>query len=117
MRFARWLLRLVRGLTGHSTGSIDPPASARRARWTRPRITLTEWRSDDPPASLRWKACHPRTVAIFKADMTCERGHAVSLRAHRISSDGTVHPSVVCLVPGCDFHDFVKLEGWSAGAI
>jgi hypothetical protein len=33
---------------------------------------------------------------------------------HEIAVDGTVSPSVVC--PNCDFHDFVKLEGWAPNA-
>jgi hypothetical protein len=34
------------------------------------------------------------------------------LRNHRIASDGAVSPSVVCPNPQCDFHEFVRLEGW-----
>lgn len=117
MRLARWLLRSLRVLTRSSAPSSSPPPPERWIRWTRPRVSLRQWRSDDPPAPLTWKACHPQTVAIFKAEMTCERGHSVSLRAHAIASDGTVNPSVVCLSPNCDFHYFVKLEGWTAGAI
>lgn len=35
---------------------------------------------------------------------------------HSIASDGTVTPSVVCPVIGCDFHEYVRLEGWESAA-
>lgn len=38
-------------------------------------------------------------------------GQAAGL-SHEIKSDGIVHPSVVCPYEGCNFHDFIKLEGW-----
>jgi hypothetical protein len=66
---------------------------------------------------MMWKDCNPRTRAVFKAELTCSGGHGVSLRTHSIAPDGTVRPSVVCMAPGCAFHDFVRLEGWSAGAL
>lgn len=68
-----------------------------------------------PP--LTWKECHPRTRAIFKAELTCSHGHIISLRSHSIAADGRVRPSVICMSPGCDFHDVVTLEGWTAGVV
>lgn len=75
------------------------------------------WGEAGSPPPLMWKDCHPRTRATFKAELTCSRGHSVSLRGHSIAADGTVSPSVVCLAPGCDFHDFVRLEGWHSGPL
>ena len=47
--------------------------------------------------------------------LRCPRGHVASLD-HDIAADGAVSPSAVC--PGdrmpCDFHEFIRLEGWSA---
>jgi hypothetical protein len=46
-------------------------------------------------------------------------GHYLSIHKHVVDPDGTVHgppgenSSVVCPVPGCGWHEFVKLEGWS----
>jgi len=64
-----------------------------------------------------WKECHARARATFKAELTCSNGHAVSLRGHHIDEDGAVSPSVVCRAVGCDFHDWVRLDAWSAGEV
>lgn len=85
--------------------------------WTRTVVSLRRWTGPDRPPPLIWKDCHPRTRAAFKAELTCSNGHGVSLRSHAIASDGRVSPSVVCLAPNCGFHEFVRLEGWSAGAL
>jgi hypothetical protein len=42
----------------------------------------------------------------------CPNGHIASLTDHDIKDDGAVSPSVVCPHEGCDFHEFIKLEGW-----
>lgn len=96
---------------------ISRVGPAQRSGWSRPVLKLERWTGQDRPPSLMWKDCHPRTRATFKAEVTCSNGHGVSLRGHSISADGSVSPSVVCLVPGCDFHDFVRLDGWSAGPL
>lgn len=64
----------------------------------------------------------PDTWAIFRYQSgrvqvvtRCGRGHIGSLDNHQIGSDGTVTPSVVCQHDGCDYHEFVKLEGWEEG--
>jgi hypothetical protein len=31
---------------------------------------------------------------------------------HDVADDGTVTPSLVCPVEGCNFHEFVRLDGW-----
>ncbi|MFT6669083.1 MAG: hypothetical protein ACJAVZ_000531 [Afipia broomeae] len=66
---------------------------------------------------MHWKPCHPATVRRFKAQFACPNGHGIILKGHSIDADGTVHPSVVCPVPACDFHDFVRLSRWDAGSI
>lgn len=45
---------------------------------------------------------------------TCSKGHTTRMTSkyHRIADDGTVHPSVVCPIDGCGFHEFVRLVGW-----
>lgn len=40
-------------------------------------------------------------------------GQTASLSGHEIAKDGTVNPSVVCPNANCNFHQFVKLEGWT----
>lgn len=71
---------------------------------------------NDPPP-LTWKSCHPSTIARFKAELTCPNGHGMTLKGHVIRSDGTVTPSVVCPMPGCNFHEFVRLIDWKFGQI
>ena len=44
--------------------------------------------------------------------VTCINGHTCTLSEHKIADDGTVSPSLVCPYDGCNFHEFVKLEGW-----
>ena len=81
------------------------------------RIVLARYMGRDRPPPLHWKDCHPSTRRRFKAELTCSRGHGISLKAHGVRSDGSVEPSIVCLHPGCDFHEFVRLDGWTAGAL
>lgn len=51
----------------------------------------------------------PRTANL--SCMGC--GQPASLTGHEIASDGTVTPSVVCPYEDCDFHDYVRLIGWT----
>jgi hypothetical protein len=102
------LLRML-GFSTHEPTAVQ--------RWPRPTIILERWAGPDRPPPLTWKECNPRTRIIFKAELTCANGHGVSLRGHSIAPDGTVSPSVVCLERKCDFHDFVRLDGWSGGAL
>lgn len=48
---------------------------------------------------------------------TCSRGHTCMIvsTVHRIAPDGTLSPSYVCPVKGCDFHEFVRFVGWGSG--
>lgn len=32
---------------------------------------------------------------------------------HSVDDFGNISPSVVCPFEGCDFHDYVRLEGWT----
>lgn len=44
--------------------------------------------------------------------IVCSNGHYLSIHKHTILEDGTVNPSVVCPVKDCNFHDYIKLEGY-----
>jgi len=66
---------------------------------------------------MQWLPCHASTMHRFKATMACSRGHVLTLGGHSIDADGTVMPSVVCPKPGCSFHTYVRLEGWTAGPL
>lgn len=46
------------------------------------------------------------------ATIMCPEGHIGSISNHTIDDQGVVNPSVVCPWEGCDFHDFIQLEGW-----
>jgi hypothetical protein len=71
--------------------------------------------SDPPP--MHWAPCHPLTIRRFKASMTCPHGHGLTLCGHTIAQNGDVSPSVVCPFPGCSFHEYVRLDRWSFGAL
>jgi len=64
-----------------------------------PRLTPCSWQGGTTPTGR---------TALF----CCPRGHIGTLSDHEIGLDGTVSPSVVCPHEGCDFHEFIKLEGW-----
>lgn len=104
------------GLFARRDGRTAPAASIPQ-RWDRPRLDIIEWTGVGKGPPLSWSQCHPRTRAIFKAELVCANGHALSLRGHSIEDDGTVMPSVVCTVPGCDFHDFIRLDAWNGGRV
>lgn len=62
----------------------------------------------------------PNTWAVYRYQSgrvqvvtRCANGHIGSLDDHQIASDGTVSPSVVCQSAGCDYHEFIRLDGWS----
>ncbi len=51
---------------------------------------------------------------VRTARMKCGSCHATaSLADHRIESDGTVKPSVVCPTENCTFHEMAVLKGWT----
>ena len=70
----------------------------------------------DPPR-MHWAPCHPSTIRRFKASMTCRNGHGLTLGKHSVSATGEVSPSVVCPSRGCTFHEYVRLDRWSFGAL
>jgi hypothetical protein len=70
----------------------------------------------DPPR-MHWAPCHQSAIRRFKASMTCPNGHGLTLRGHSIAPSGEVSPSVVCPTHGCNFHEFVRLDRWSFGAL
>lgn len=84
----------------------------------RPRnvMAMTRWNaSGEPPPALHWVPCHPATTARFKATVVCDHSHAFTLKHHAVDAQGTVWPSVVCPTPGCEFHRYVQLDGWTGG--
>jgi hypothetical protein len=91
---------------------LDPPHDVTVVGHTAARYAGA---SEAPP--MHWKPCHPATVKRFKAEFACPNGHGIILKGHSIDADGTVHPSVVCPAPACDFHDFVRLSRWDAGPV
>lgn len=56
---------------------------------------------------LTWWPLLPDTATFM-----CSNGHFGRLDDHQIADDGTVTPSVVCPVQGCDFHKDIKLMDW-----
>ena len=48
------------------------------------------------------------------ATVTCANGHTCTLTDHTIKEDGSVSPSLVWPYDGCDWHEWVKLEGWQS---
>lgn len=44
----------------------------------------------------------------------CVRGHVCWL-PHVIDFAGNCSPSLMCPVPGCGWHEFVRLDGWTGG--
>jgi len=43
--------------------------------------------------------------------------HSTHGRSHAIRGDGVVHPSMICPHAGCDYHEFVTLDGWTHGSL
>ena len=49
------------------------------------------------------------------AILTCpDCGLVASLTDHGIAPDGVVTPSVICPQDGCAFHEWIRLDGWTA---
>ncbi len=80
-------------------------------------VVLEHYVGTERPPPSTWKDCHPSTRRRFKAELTCSRGHGLTLKGHVVHFDGRVEPSVVCPHLGCDFHEFVRLKGWTAGTL
>ncbi len=60
---------------------------------------------------LTWRGLK-LTDGSRSATVSCSNGHSGSLEHHDIAADGTVS-SLECPEDGCDFHDHVKLQGWT----
>lgn len=88
---------------------------APRARRARAVVLLSRHVGEGRPPAMHWRESHPTTIRRFKAEVTCSRGHGIALRSHSVEADGRVVPSIVCREPGCDFHEIVRLDGWTAG--
>lgn len=45
---------------------------------------------------------------------TCVNRHTTRMAGtvHQVAADGAVKPSYVCPIPGCTFHDWVRLVGF-----
>ena len=57
-----------------------------------------------------WRLCiglDGKTYPSLKDSNGCVFG----IETHSVSADGVVSPSIVCGY-GCEFHEFVTLEGW-----
>ena len=109
----RWLRQWV--WPSRSPQANRPLSPVRR----RPRnvLVLTRWNANgEPPSALHWAPCHPDTAARFKATVVCDRGHALTLKQHAVDAQGAVWPSVVCATPGCEFHRYIQLDGWTGAA-
>lgn len=69
-------------------------------------------RDDDGNATPSWQRYEPDAPSAI---VICPNGHNCAIgifgiTRHTIAADGEVNPSVVC--PECDFHEFVRLDGW-----
>jgi len=106
-----WAKSLWRGFWPRRPSSPRPAPN--QPYVPRPRIRVAHWRGIGSAPPGHWNACHPSTEHIFKAELTCPRGHRLTLKGHSISEAGQVQPSVVCRHPGCDFHEFVVLDNWA----
>jgi hypothetical protein len=111
------MLRWVRDLVSRIFGKRSPVLEPVAPQWSRPRFDVPRFSGDVAIPPMHWKSCHPATIRRFKAEFACPNGHGIVLKGHSIDPDGTVHPSVVCPAVGCDFHDFVRLSRWDAGAV
>lgn len=113
----KWLQGLQKTLrqTAHRVWKVGHagPFSRRHHR----RVKKCRDNSATSPPPLNWIACHPSTRHVFKATMACPYGHVLTLRIHTIAKDGTVSPSVICSAPGCSFHEYVRLIGWTFGEV
>jgi len=85
-------------------------------------ITITR-DIENTRANLTWNYCtHDKTptgkshLDDIVALVYCGNGHlgGLSKNVHTVSNgDGVLHPSYVCTMPGCTFHEWVRLDGWN----
>lgn len=65
----------------------------------------------------RWRPATIQETGKRTATVSCPKcGNVASLSGHEVVVDGTVTPSLGCPwkvgEKQCDFHDWIKLEGW-----
>lgn len=76
-------------------------------------ITFKHSPDSDGDLPLTWRNYkYNGTILECSPVIVDPNGHYLSIYKHTVLGDGTVHPSVVCPVQGCGFHEFVKLEGY-----
>jgi hypothetical protein len=107
------LIRLLRSY--FKRPQAHHPQQVRNELPRRVAIPLYSGAGDPPPGF--WKECSGATVYRFKAELTCPFGHGMTLKGHEVEENGSVSPSVVCPIRGCEFHEFVVLAGWRHGRV
>lgn len=63
-----------------------------------------------------WWICEGQTKPMIECP-NCGSGILGDPAPHGIRADGSVYASVVCQNDKCNFHSYVKLEGWEGGDI
>ena len=59
-----------------------------------------------------WRLCSGLSGESYPT-IRDSNGDWFAIQTHGIAEDGAVFPSVVCTYPGCTFHEFIKLDGWT----
>ena len=85
--------------------------------------TIYRQDTDGHPGNLtqgRWDAYRqadfPTTKQRDTAAVSCPKcSRLFCVVGHAINDRGICRPSVVCPHPGCGFHEFVRLDGWTGG--
>ena len=68
------------------------------------------------PPLLAWAWWRPVPEHAPWIVLTCGHGHVGHLdvpAVHQVAADGTVSPSCVCPMAGCDWHVWVRLQDWA----
>jgi len=81
-----------------------------------PRSTVNPCKDASAPAPSWWPLDPAKTAGEI-AWVKCPNGHVTTLhqRVHRVDADGVVSPSYVCTAYGCNWHVFVRLDGFGEG--
>lgn len=61
---------------------------------------------------IRWPDHDGERMTAHVCCPRCGRYTHLHPDYHAIDRDGNVTPSVICPFDSCDFHDFVRLDGW-----
>ena len=79
------------------------------------------WQMYSIPKSTRKEICDPGTWRIFEwgtrwvVSVSCPGCAEPARLDHVVSRGGEVSPSLNCSL--CDFHEFVKLDGWGGQSV